>query len=230
MVKFLIPSVVFVMVTTVVGPHPMLWAQGPTTSVAPGSNMPGDPLWAHVMQQFDEWAAVQQIYTPDQARQWRASIVGKQASLPAAEGKRFAQDLSAKLQVLLGAEARDARKWLADTLAVASDSYARQVKAGLPDPRTMTAPQMQARLDDFEARETNIKQVESSLQQTRQMQVRAAEANERAQEAANAAAWQGGGNLYGSAYHPASNQNQHIYRRYIPPAGRSIGFGYGFYW
>jgi len=73
------------------------------------------------MQQFDEWAAVQQIYTPDQVRQWRAQILSKASSLPAADGQRFAVDLNAKLQVMLGAEARDARKWLAETLVSALD-------------------------------------------------------------------------------------------------------------
>jgi len=78
-------------------------------------------------------------------------------------------------------------------------------------------------LDEFEGRETNMKQYEAGLQKTRQMQVQVAEGNDRAQAAANAAAWQGGGNLYGSAYNPGSNQRS--YGRYVSPA-RSMGF----YW
>jgi len=217
---------------TVIGPQAIINAQGPAAPLTASTNAPANPMWAHVMQQFDEWAAVQQIYTPDQVRQWRAQILSKASSLPAADGQRFAQDLNAKLQVMLGAEARDARKWLAETLAVASEAYAKQIKAGLPDPQTMSAAQIQARLDNFEGREANVKQYEAGLQKTRQMQVQVAEANERSQEAANAAAWQGGGNLYGSAYHPGGNQR--TYGRYVSPA-RSMGYGGflgygGFYW
>jgi len=51
---------------------------------------------------------VQQMYTPDQVRQWRTQILSKATSLPAADGQRFALDLNTKLQVMLGAEARDA--------------------------------------------------------------------------------------------------------------------------
>jgi len=184
------------------------------------------PAWAHVLQQFDEWASVQQLYTPEQVRQWRAQILGKASSLPPADAAAFATDLSAKLQVLLSAEARDARKWLADTLAVASVSYAKEIKSELPDPQKMTASQIQARLDAFEARESNLKQVQASEQKTRQMQIQAIEADQRAQAAANAAAWQGGSGYYGSAYNPGANQ--HAFNRYYPPAGR-IGAGV-FFW
>jgi hypothetical protein len=91
----------------------------------------------------------------------------------------------------------------------------------------MTASQIQARLDAFENRESNMKQVESSLQKTRQMQIKSIEADERAQAAANAAAWQDTGGSYGSAYNPGANQR--LSGRYVPPLGRPFGFG-GFYW
>jgi len=204
-----------------------LLAQSPLPPPLIASSTAPTPPWDQIMQLFDEWAAVQQIYTPAQVSQWRAQILSKAASLPPADAQRLAIDLQTKLHVMLGAEARDARKWLADTLAVASDSYAKQIKAGLPDPRNMTAAQLQARLDEFENRETNMKQVEAGLQSTRQMQIKAIEADQQAQAAANAAAWQGGGGGYsGSAYNPGANQR--VYGgRYTPPEGRLFG---GFFW
>ena len=207
----------------------LAFAQSPPLSASTGG--PVSPQWAHVLQLFDEWAAVQQVYTPEQVGQWRKQILGKASSLPAPDSAAFAADLNAKLQLLLSAEARDARKWLAETLAVASDSYAKEVKARLPDPRTMTAPQIHARLDAFENREANVKQVEADQQKTRQLQIQAIEADQRAQAAANAAAWQGS-NSVGSAYNPSINQQP--YGRYVPPLGRTIGFGGlgfgGFFW
>jgi hypothetical protein len=208
-----------------IGLQAELRAQNPQPPITGRSGSPG-PQWTSLLQLFDEWAAVQQLYTPDQVRQWRAQILSKAASLPSADKQQFADDLDAKLHLMLSAEARDARKWLAETLSVASDSYARQVKAGLPDPRTMTAPQLQARLDEFEGREANQKQVEASLQKTRQMQIQAIQADQQAQAAANAAAWQGGGGSpYNSGYYPSANQS---YGRYVPPIGRTIGSG--FFW
>lgn len=204
-------------------------AQVPAPPATSSAGAPAGPVWAHALQLFDEWAAVQQLYTPDQVRQWRAQILSKVAGLPPADAQRLATDLNLKLQVMLSAEARDARKWLAETLAVASDSYAKEIKAGLPDPRTMTAGQIQARLDEFEGREANVKQVEASLQKTRQMQIQAIESDQRAQAAANAAAWQGGGGSSpASAYNPGANQRV-LGGRYYPPMGRTIGAG-GFFW
>jgi hypothetical protein len=223
MVTRLVSIIAGVVLCVVLHPQSVVLGQTPPPfSTAPS---PTGPQWAQVLQLFDEWAAVQQIYTPEQVRQWRTQILGKASSLPAPDAAAFAADLSAKLQVMLSAEARDARKWLAETLAVASDSYAKEVKAGLPDPRTMTAGQIQARLDAFENREANVKQVEASLQKTRQMQIKAIEADQQAQAAANAAAWQGSDSV-GSSYNPIATQR--IYGgRYVPPAGRTIG---GFFW
>ena len=64
------------------------------TSAAP------TPAWDQILQLFDEWAAVQQLYTPAQASQWRAQIVSKAASLPPADAQRLAIDLQAKLHVM----------------------------------------------------------------------------------------------------------------------------------
>jgi len=205
---------------------PQLLAQPPLLKPASAAAT-ADGQWPHVLQLFDEWAAVQQIYTPEQVQQWRAQLISKAATLPPADAAALATSMSAKLQVLLGAEARDARKWLAQTLEVASDSYAAKVRARLPDPRTMTAAQLQARLDEFENREANVKQVVASEQKTRQMQIQAIEDDQRAQAAANAAAWQGNNSLYGSAYYPVVPARN--YDRYYPPAGRNIVFG-GFFW
>jgi hypothetical protein len=212
----------------VLGVPGRLLAHGPLSPAPLASSAAPTPPWDQILQLFDEWAAVQQLYSPAQASQWRAQIMSKAAALPPADAQRLAVDLNAKLHVMLGAEAREARKWLSETLAVASDSYAKQVKAGLPDPRNMTAAQLQARLDEFEGREANMKQFEAGLQSTRQMQVKAIEAGERSQAAANAAAWQGGGGYSGSAYNPGANQRS--YGRYYPPAGRPLMSISGLIW
>src|SRR5262245_25435581 len=106
--------------------------------------------WQQTLHGFDEWADVQQIYTPQQVAEMRRKVVDNASSLAPAESDQFRGEINAKLHVLLSAEARDARKWLNETLAVASDSYAKKVRAQLPDVAHESASQLQADLDAFE--------------------------------------------------------------------------------
>jgi len=119
--------------------------------------------------------------------------------------------VNAKLHILLSAEARDARKWLTDTLSVASDSYAKKVRAQLPDVANESPRKLQADLDAFEAREANVKQFNQGMQQARQLEVKSIEEDNRRQAEANAQAHVGtnyspayGGTAIGGpgAYYP----------------------------
>ena len=161
----------------------------------------------------------------------RGKILDKIVSLPTEDSERFRDEVNAKLHVMMSAEARDARKWLNDTLAVASDSYAAKIRAKLPDVVKESPNELQADLDKFEARESNVKQYEKGMQETRQMQIKSLEEDARRQAAANANAR--AASTYNPAPGGATSRAPRTYQRYSSPYGPtspySIGLGYR-YW
>jgi len=209
-------------------------AQSPQSPLPRGGATDGSTTaiggpWQQTLRAFDEWAQIQQTYTAEQITDMRRRMLEKAVSATPAVSEQFRAEINAKLQLLMGAEARDARRWLAATLAVASDSYAQKVRAQLPDVTKDSPAQLQAALDAFEARETTMKQYQQGLDQTRQMQIRAIQDSERRQAEANAQAH------VGSNYNPAPggapsgvpNANLRYYSPYRP----IIPYGFGLrYW
>jgi hypothetical protein len=119
---------------------------------------------------------------------------------------------------------------LADTLAVASDSYAEKIRAKLPDITKESARQLQADLDAFEARESNVKQYQQGLQQTRQIAIRELEEDARRQAESNAQAHVG--TNYNPAPGGAAIGGPGAYSRYVSPYGPTLPYGIGlrFWW
>src|SRR5258708_463646 len=88
----------------------------PSSATSPSAAVRG------VLREFDTWASVQRLYEADQVKKFRAKIVEKAGQLSGDDLQAFLDDLSDRLHVLTSADARDARRWLSQTLAVASDS------------------------------------------------------------------------------------------------------------
>jgi hypothetical protein len=205
-------------------------AAQPPQSVSPGSSLAASSnvlseSWQETLRGFDEWSRVQQVYLPQQIVEMRRKMLDKATSLSPAESERFRGEISAKLHVLMSAEARDARKWLADTLAVASDSYAEKIRAKLPDITKESARQLQADLDAFEARESNVKQYQKGLQETRQMAIRELDEEARRQAESNAQAHVG--TNYNPAPGGAAIGGPGAYGRYVSPYGPTLPYGFG---
>jgi hypothetical protein len=192
---------------------------------SPPSASPPSAEWQATLQLFDQWAAVQQTYPPEHVAQMRQQLLDQARTLPAAAASALRETMDAKLHVLLSTEARDARKWLAETLAVAAPAYAKQVRAKIPDYMTESPAQIQAQLDAFEAREANQRQVSTALQKTREMQIKNIEEAERRQAEANLQATAGG--YYNPAY-PAGGYGYYgkpySYGRYVSPYGPPLGW------
>ncbi|HVW37590.1 MAG TPA: hypothetical protein VHB99_09800 [Pirellulales bacterium] len=141
--------------------------------------------WRQTMLALDEWLSVQKIYEPKQAAQMRDRIVKRASQMSADELSDFMAELQAKLKILLGAEARDARQWLNETLATASDKYAKKVRAGLPDVAKMTPEQIQEELDEFERRRAQTRESRSAFERAEQARIKAVEADLKQQREAS---------------------------------------------
>ncbi len=108
------------------------------------------PQWKQTMRDFEEWSSVQQIYDKDQMAKLKQQLEQKVAGMSADQMTDFMDDLKQKLTILHSDEARDARKWLSETFAVAAPAYAEKLREKLPDIATLTAAQLQLQLDKYE--------------------------------------------------------------------------------
>jgi len=202
----------------------------PALGVSRGSSPSLSGPWQQTLQAFNQWAAVQQIYTPQQISNMRRQMLEKATGLSPQESEQFRGEVEAKLHVLMSAEARDARKWLTETLAVASDSYAAKVRAGLPDVVHESASQLQADLTAFENREASVKQYQQGMQQMRERQIKAIEDDARQQAEASAQARATNNSNYnpfpGGGTVNAYDRYRSPYRPYYPISP----FGNRFWW
>lgn len=173
--------------------------------------------WRQIMHQFDEWASVQKIYDKDQVAKYRQQLIQKASTLPPQDLESFVEDLAEKLEILTGAEARAARRWLTDTLSNASDSYAKKVRSQLPDVASLSAGQLADELQEFQTQRNAAKKTNDEFAAMRAAEVKAATAQRQREEAANARA-----ETMSSGYHPGYG-----YGGYSNAGGYRGGGGYG---
>ena len=202
-------------------------------SVVLAASSDNDP-WNDTLRAFDTWAAEQELYPPHQVAQMRQRLLDRSAQLSESEAAQFRDEMNAKIAALNGPEAQAAERWMAATLAVASDAYARKLEATLPDVIDDSPGKLRAELDTLAARETNLKQVRQGFDQSRNTAVQAAEHDARQLAQANlqtrAAVNYGAMN----PYRPTQG-NQQLYQRYTGYTPYSVGpYGYpsnfGFWW
>jgi hypothetical protein len=187
------------------------------------------PVWRETMRSWDAWLTVQQVYDKDQVKKLKRQLAERVERMSATELEEFLEDLQAKLQILSGAEARDARRWLSDTLSVASDKYATKVRAKLPDVANLSAAELQRELDKFEERRGQVQRTEEGLQRSRQERVKAVQADlrrqheesEKAMDRAAQDAYAGQGNHFV----PSSIHD----RKSVTDRGIGFGIGWGFW-
>jgi hypothetical protein len=138
--------------------------------------------WRETMRAWEAWLAVQRLYDEDQVEELKRQMAAKIERMSAPELEEFLDDFEAKLQILMSAEARDARRWLTETLSVASKKYAKKVRAELPDVANLSAAELKVELDAFESRRVQVRRSEAASQQARQDRTRAVQADLRRQQ------------------------------------------------
>jgi hypothetical protein len=167
--------------------------------------------WKDTLKAWNHWLAVQKIYDKQQVKKIKQQLDEQVKGLSAEELQEYHDELRAKLHVLLSAEALDARHWLADTLAVASEKYAKKIRAELPDVANLSADELQEALDRFEERRGQTQQGELAIQQARRNRVKSVQSelrqqhddSQRAMQRASQdlAAGSGGSNFVPSSLH-----------------------------
>lgn len=146
------------------------------------------PRWRRAIFELGEWLSSQQIYTPQEVNRIKADFNRRVAGMSSYELEYLLDDLDAKFKVMETPEARDAKAWLGQYLAVMSDQRRSEALRDVPDVVTMSASQLRQEINRIEQKRVSLQQRQQAFDQTRDMRVQLAEDNRRQTAAAAAAA------------------------------------------
>ena len=192
--------------------------------------------WKHLQSEFHAWLSVQVILTPQQVEQMKQKLAAEVKSMSASELEQFVNQWDAKLKVLSGADAAEAREWLAQNLMVMADGYRKQFlkELGLSNVTDMSAAQIEQKILEIRAKRNSMRQQNTAFNQTRQQTVQKVEQihtqwQHEEQQAAKDQATAATFNSYQSQYSPRPQANSP--QRYVPAYGGPFGrYGWGYYW
>jgi methyl-accepting chemotaxis protein len=144
--------------------------------------------WRRAIFELSEWLSSQQIYSPQEVNRIKADFNRRVAGMSSYELEYLLDDLDAKFKILETPEAKDARAWVGQYLAVMSDSKRAEVLKDVPDVVTMSAAQLQQEVDRIEQTKASLQQRQQAFDQSRQTMVDQAAAARQATAAASRAA------------------------------------------
>jgi hypothetical protein len=178
-----------------------------TSEAAQKNQILSSDRWKRVENEFGQWLAVQVVMTPQQVDRMKAKLHGEIQNMSAAELQQFLNQWDAKLNVLLGKDAAEARQWLGQYLSVIADGYRPKFlkKLGISDLTNLTAAQIEDELNKLRADRMDFQQQRAffdagrqrSLQQAQQWQ---AASNQSLQDAGQGTAAEYG--TYQTPYSP----------------------------
>ena len=181
-------------------PHPPAQAQPaaqPTTAakaddddgdLARKAEIMNSPRWRRAIFELGEWLSTQQIYSPQEVRNIKADFNRRVAAMSSYELEYLLDDLDAKFKIIDTPEAKDAKQWLGQYLAVMSDRKRAEVLKDVPDVVSMSAAQLQQEITRIEQKRTGLQQRQAAFDQSRQQLVDQAQMARQATAAASNAA------------------------------------------
>jgi hypothetical protein len=130
--------------------------------------------WQNAARGMEQWLSVQQLYTPQEVTVLKAQFKARVGRMSPAELEKQLADMEAKLAVLSSPEADDARRWLAQFLAVQAKYSPEQLRQMRPDVANMTAAQIRDELQQFQSRRGQAQLTQSASAQGRALQLQSA--------------------------------------------------------
>lgn len=197
---------------------------------SPASLVGADSPQAESLQAFDQWANEQDYYPASMLVGMRARLSEKLASLPPFEAATFRDQFIAKLQTFHDSQWQNAAQWLVQTLAVASDSYAKTIQDMLPDVVADSPGEIRAKLRTIAIRAINLQQVRQGFEQTRQVAIQTAREDDRRQAQLNAQVRASMTYSTPNLYSPASQNRPVPYQRYNDYFNRRYGSPFSYAW
>jgi hypothetical protein len=144
--------------------------------------------WRRAIFELGEWLSAQQIYSPQDVRSIKADFNRRVAGMSSYELEYLLDDLDAKFKILDTPEAKDARQWVGQYLAVMSDQKRAEVLKDVPDVVKMSSGQLQQEIEKLEQKKAALQRQQAAFDQGRQQLVDRAQAARQATAAASTAA------------------------------------------
>jgi hypothetical protein len=144
--------------------------------------------WRRAIFELGEWLSAQQIYSPQEVRSIKADFNRRVAAMSSYELEYLLDDLDAKFKILDTPEAKDARQWVGQYLAVMSDQKRAEVLKDVPDVVKMSSGQLQQEIEKLEQKKAGLQRQQAAFDQGRQQLVDRAQAARQATAAASTAA------------------------------------------
>jgi hypothetical protein len=129
--------------------------------------------WRAAQRSFDEWVAVQTIYSADEVASLRSELAERVSGMSPEALESLLAEMEDRLEVLLSPDAEEARRWIADILTVARDPES-HFGGPLPDVLNLSAGEIRAELQRFQQRRSSRQQARTAFDNRRQSQVQAA--------------------------------------------------------
>ncbi len=129
--------------------------------------------WDAMRRDFQEWLAVQQIYTVDEITQIVNELNDQALRLSEDELRDLLSDMQDRLEVLMSPEAAEARQWVARFLAVAQNPEQR-LREIRPDVMSMSAGEIRQELQKFQTQQVARQQSQAAFERVRELQAQAA--------------------------------------------------------
>ncbi len=155
-------------------------ATSPSNDEAQKKEILASPEWRRAMFEFSEWLSAQPFYNKQQVDEIKARFNRRVAGMTAQELAYMLADMEAKFKVINTPEAREARAWMAQYLAVLSDKKRAEVLKDAPNLATMTAAQLSQEIQRIEQKRQTLEQEQSAFRQSQSSQIQAVQAQERA--------------------------------------------------
>ena len=145
------------------------------------------PRWKKLVNSFDDWMTVQNIYTEGQTAELVRGLKKKVSTMSPEELKGFIVDTEKRLSVLMSDEAREARSYL----SVATMGYRQKMLARngmMPNVFGMSVAELRQELQEFQQQRAANAKASSEFNRTRQQRVVEIKEEKRAQQQAIATA------------------------------------------
>lgn len=160
------------------------------------------PEWRKTMLTLSTWFDTQRMYSKEQVLDFKRKINERAMELSPADLLRMQHEITDKLAILNGPEARAIRTWLREQLSLASDEYARKLLGALPDISRVNPDELQDYLNKFAAkieaeRRGSQEFLAAKTAQAQMVTTRLSQQRQEADRAINAAMASGGGGRSG---------------------------------
>ena len=170
------------------GADPMVAADEDDGDLARKADIMHGPRWQRAIAEFGGWLTTQTIYSPAEVRQIKRQFNARVAGMSSYELEYLLESISAKMDLLDTAEARDAKAWLGEYLAAMSDARRAEELRSIPNLLDMNAAQLWQEIQRIDRLRATLQQRQENAEARQAVLAERATANRQATTAASQAA------------------------------------------